>query len=143
MFSVSLHTERYEHIMRKSILSVAVIVATILMAAGQQPQVMTKQADGTYVVNTTTICKTTGYKGRTPLEVSIKNNQVVKVVALKNQETPKYFGMVKKELLPKYEGMKVGKVAKSKVDAVTGATYSSQAVSANVKAAVEYYKKHR
>lgn len=130
--------------MRKYILSCNIIAATVmLMAAGQQNEVMTKQADGTYIVNTSTLCKKTGYKGRTPVEVHIKNNQIVKVVPLKNQETPKYFAMVKKELLPKYVGMKASKASKSKVDGVTGATFSAEAVKENVKAALEYYKKHK
>ena len=130
--------------MRRYLTMVVALVATMLiMAAGQQPEAMTKQADGTYVINTTTLCKSTGYMGKTPLEVRIKNNKIVKVVPLRNQETPKYFGMVKKNLLPKYEGMKVGKVAKSQVDGVTGATFSSKAVNANVKVAAEYYLKHK
>lgn len=130
--------------MRRYLTMVVALVATMLiMAAGQQPEAMTKQADGTYVINTTTLCKSTGYMGKTPLEVRIKNNKIVKVVPLRNQETPKYFGLVKKNLLPKYEGMKVGKVAKSQVDGVTGATFSSKAVNANVKVAAEYYLKHK
>ena len=130
--------------MRRYLTMVVALVATMLiMAAGQQPEAMTNQADGTYVINTTTLCKSTGYMGKTPLEVRIKNNKIVKVVPLRNQETPKYFGLVKKNLLPKYEGMKVGKVAKSQVDGVTGATFSSKAVNANVKVAAEYYLKHK
>ena len=130
--------------MRRYLTMVVALVATMLiMAAGQQPEAMTKQADGTYVINTTTLCKSTGYMGKTPLEVRIKNNKIVKVVPLRNQETPKYFGLVKKNLLPKFEGMKVGKVAKSQVDGVTGATFSSKAVNANVKVAAEYYLKHK
>ena len=130
--------------MRRYMTMVAILMATMLMtSAGQHPETMTKQADGTFVVNTTTLCKSTGYMGKTPLEVHIKNNKIVKVVPLRNQETPKYFGLVKKNLLPKYEGMKVGKVAKSQVDGVTGATFSSKAVNANVKVAAEYYLKHK
>lgn len=104
---------------------------------------MTKQTDGTYVVNTTTLSSAEGYRDKTPLEVHIKNNKIVKIVPLKNHETPKYFAMVKKTLLPKYAGMKTSKVEKTKIDGVTGATYSSDAVIANVKAAVNYYKKNR
>ena len=128
---------------RHFIIFAAIGTMLLITAAGQQPETMTKETDGTYVVNTTTLCKTTGYKGRTPLEVHIKDNKVVKVIPLKNQETPKYFAMVKKGLLPKYEGMKVGKAAKAQVDGVSGATYSSKAVKDNIKAAVGYYKKHR
>lgn len=130
--------------MRKLFATLAVVAAAMMItAAGQQPETMAKHADGTYVVNTTTLCKSTGFNGKTPLEIHIKNNTVVKVVALKNQETPKYFGMVKKGLLPKYEGLKVSKVAKAQVDGVSGATFSSKAVKDNVKAGVEYYQKYK
>lgn len=48
--------------------------------------VMTKQSNGTYVVRTNTICKARGYRKGTPVEVHIKNGNVVKVLALKNEE---------------------------------------------------------
>ena len=53
-----------------------------------------------------------GFKGATPLEVYIKNNKVVKVEALPNRESPKFFDRVKQVLLPKFNGMKVAKAAK-------------------------------
>ena len=65
----------------------------------------------------------------------------VKVVALPNKETPKIFAKVKSAMLPKYAGKKTSAV--SSVDGVTGATYSSKAVKANVEAAVKYYKAHK
>lgn len=110
-------------------------------------EVMKKQADGTYVVNTKTLCKARGYKSTTPLEVHIKSGKVVKVVALPNQETRSYFAKVKKNLLPKFEGTKVAKAEKladkAKVDGCTGATFSTQAVQKNVKAALDYYNKNK
>ena len=62
---------------------------------------------------------------------------------MKNQETPKYFVPMKKELLPKFEGLKVNKVATTQIDAVTGATLSSKAVIENVKRGVDYYQKNK
>ena len=103
---------------------------------------MHKQADGTYVVNTTTLAANVrGYKGATPLEVHIKKNKVVKVVALKNNETPQYFAQVTSKMLPKFSDKSISKVGS--VDAVSGATISSKAVKANVEAAVKYYKAHK
>lgn len=119
------------------------LTGNMAWAAIQQEKVMTKQTDGTYIVNTTTICSTKGYNGTTPLSVYIKKGKIVKIEALKNQETPKYFGLVKKSLFPKYINMEASKVAKAKVDGVTGATYSSTAVKENVKAAAKYYKTHK
>lgn len=127
--------------MKKTVLLLAVLLAFISLQA--PAQVMSRQADGTYVVNTTTLCRTRGYVGTTPLEVYIRKNRVVKVVALPNRESPKYFAKVKSQLLSAWNGKKVGKARKLEVDAVTGATFSSKAVMANVKAALEYYKMHK
>ena len=76
-----------------------------------------------------------------PLWKYIKGNKVVKVVALKNSETPQVFSKVTSQLLPKMAGKSLSKA--SAVDGITGATYSSRAVKANVAAAVAYYKKHK
>ena len=79
----------------------------------------------------------------TPLNIYIKNGKVEKVEALKNQETPKYFAQVKNAILSKWNGQKVAKAAKMKVDGVTGATMSSDAVKENVKRGLEYYQKNK
>ena len=68
---------------------------------------------------------------------------MVKVEALKNQETPKYFAKVKKGILDKWNGLKVNDAQKLKVDGITGATFSSEAVIQNVQAGLEYYKKNK
>ena len=60
--------------MKKNILTIAALLLLTLTASADN--VMKKEADGTYVVNTTTLCKTRGYKGTTPLEVHIKNGKV-------------------------------------------------------------------
>lgn len=109
--------------------------------------VMTKQSNGTYVVRTNTICKARGYRKGTPVEVHIKNGNVVKVLALKNEETVPYFARVKQFLLPLYNNLKVSKAKKltkkTQVDGCTGATYSTKAVQKNISAALEYYEKHK
>ena len=58
-------------------------------------------------------------------------------------ETPRFFEMVKSGLLNKWNGMTVKQASSAKVDAVTGATYSSNAVKENVRLGLEYYKKHK
>lgn len=131
--------------MKKQVLAFAVVAlttASFAFAAVGDDNVMRKQADGTYVVNTTTLAANVrGYKGATPLEVHIKKNKVVKVVALKNNETPQYFAQVTSKMFPNFSGKSISKVGS--VDAVSGATISSKAVKANVEAAVKYYKAHK
>lgn len=127
-------------------LALAAAMSTgIALAAGQADKVMQRQSDGTYVVNTTTLCPNVhGFKGATPLNVYIKDGKVVKVEALKNQESPKFFQKVRQGLLPKFAGMKLAKAGRAaSVDGVTGATRSSNAVKRNVQAAVKYYKAHK
>ena len=125
------------------------ISALMLMmsVAVHADDVMKKQSDGTYVVNTTTLCKTKGYKGTTPVEVYIKAGKVVKVVSLPNTETKGYYAKVEKNLVSKFAGQKVAKAKKlatqPKVDGCTGATFSTKAVQQNVAAALEYYQKHK
>lgn len=115
----------------------------ILTSAKGDDGVMTKE-NGMYVVNTTTLGKDViGYVGATPLKIYIQKDKIVKVEALKNQETPKYNAKVKRLLLTKWDGMKVKDVAKQNVDGVTGATITSNAMKKNVQLGVEYYLKHK
>lgn len=125
-------------------LMVIATLGTTAFAGKNQSSVMTKMADGTYVVNTTTLASDVkGYRSTTPLNIYIKNGKVEKVEALKNQETPKYFVQVKNAILSKWNGEKVTKAVKMKVDGVTGATMSSDAVKENVKRGLEYYQKNK
>lgn len=108
-----------------------------------EPQVITKE-DGMTVVNTATLGRDViGYVGTTPLKIYIKKDKVVKIEALKNQETPKYMARIKKELLDKWDGKKVKDAAQLQVDGLTGATFTSDAVKQNVKLGLEYYQKNK
>ena len=104
---------------------------------------MTKE-NGVYVINTTEIGKNVeGYNGPTPLKIYINNNKVEKIEALKSFETPKYYVKVKKALLEKWNGLKVKEAQALQVDAVTGATFSSEAVIKNVQLGLDYYQSHK
>ena len=104
---------------------------------------MTKE-DGMYVIDTTELGKDVeGYQGTTPLKVYIKKDKVEKIEFLKSTETPKYYAKVKKALLEKWNGLKVKDAKAQQVDAVTGATYSSEAVIENVRLALDYYQSHK
>ena len=128
-------------------MSMAIALLMLALGAGAvvtQQSAMTKQSDGTYIVNTTTLCQNVkGYRGTTPLKIYIKNDKVEKIEALKNQETPKYFARVKEQMLGKWNGKTVKKAAKMKVNGVTGATMSSDAVKKNVTKGLEYYQAHK
>lgn len=104
---------------------------------------MTKLSDGSRVVNTTGLCTVKGFRGPVPLEVTVKKGKIVKVTALPNKESPAYFKKVTDSgLLRRWNGMTLKQASKAKVDAVSGATYSSRSVIANVKAAADYLIKN-
>ena len=127
----------------KTVSCCSLIVAALTLSSWVADNVMTKE-DGMTVINTTTLGKSVeGYNGNTPLKIYIQKDKVVKIEALKNHETPKYFALVKKALLEKWNGKKVKDAKALKVDAVTGATYSSEAVIENVKLGLGYYQKNK
>ena len=93
-----------------------VLIALLLMGGltAQADNVMKKEKDGTYIVNTTTLAQDVeGYNGPTPVEVHIKKN------------------------------MKIAKNKGAEVDGVTGATFTSDAIKENVRRGLEYYWKHK
>lgn len=104
---------------------------------------MTKE-NGVYIINTTELGKDIeGYNGPTPMKVYISKNKVEKIEFLKSMESPKYYTKVKKALQDKWNGLKVKDAKTQKVDIVTGATFSSEAVIKNVQLAIDYYDSHK
>ena len=126
-------------------LCIVVLAAAVAVMLGctASDENMTKK-NGVYIVNTTKLAADVqGYNGPTPLNIYIKDDKIQKVEALPNDETPSFFERVQKELLGKWNGMDVKKAATADIDAVTGATYSSNAVKENIKIGVKYYQKHK
>lgn len=136
--------------MKKTIHSITLAMlasATMLVSATAQKKidnVMTRAEDGTVIVNTTTLgSDVIGYAGIVPVELHIKDQKVVKVVALPNQETPRFFQRVlATKILNSWDGATVKSVKTKRVDAVTGATLSSEALIENVKLGAAYANKH-
>ena len=119
------------------------LIMSLVLTSFMADETMTKE-NGAFVINTTELGKNVeGYQGTTPLKVYIKNNKVEKIEFLKSTETPKYYAKVKKALQDKWNGLKVKDAKSQQVDAVTGATYSSEAVIENVRLALDYYQSHK
>ena len=119
------------------------LVAACLVSAMPGEQPITKNGKQV-IVNTTTIAADIkGYNGPTPVKIYITNNKIEKIEALPNQETPKYFFKVIKQMLGLWDGMTVNKDEKAKVDGVTGATMSSECLTKTVQRGLEYYKKNK
>ncbi|MBQ9293709.1 MAG: FMN-binding protein [Bacteroidaceae bacterium] len=126
---------------KNKIFSTTALVGAFLFLTSQTTgePVMTKQKDVTIINTTTLATDIEGYVGPTPVKVYIKAGKVLKVEALENEETPKYFDMVAKGLMKKWNGLSVKTADKKKVDVVTGATVSSEAVIENVRRGISYY----
>ncbi len=122
--------------------SLAFAAVVVFLASAMPADDPVSQEDGATVVNTTTLAKEVrGFRGQTPVKIYIKKGKVVKIVALKNHETPQFFGKAK-AVLAKFEGKSTSKAAKMKVDGVSGATYSSKALVKNVQTGLKYYNAH-
>ena len=120
-----------------------VFAAVVLMSAGKQDGAITKE-NGVFIVNTTTLTQDVqGYNGPVPLKIYIKKNKIEKIEVLKNQETPKYMAKVKKAILTAWDGLSVKEAKAKKVDAVTGATFTSQAIIDNVQKGLDHYQKNK
>lgn len=97
--------------------------------------------DGTMVINTTRLGKDiSGYGGPVPLEIYVKDGKVQKVVALNNSESPDFFDEAK-SLLTKWNGKTVEEALSMKVDAVSGATFSSRGIIGNMQRGLQYAAK--
>lgn len=124
----------------KKRLFIAPLLALVLMSFTQDTPITEEQ--GMTVVNTSTLCPNVkGYADAVPVKIYIKDGKIEKIKSLHNAETPKFWALIKKEMMPKWEGMDVKKAAKAKVDAVSGATMSSKALLKNVQTGCGYYIK--
>lgn len=97
-------------------------------------------ADGTMVVNTTGLgADITGYAGKVPLKITIAHGVVTQIEALPNDETPDFFEHAA-SLFNQWRGKTVDEAADMKVDAVSGATFSSRAIIGNMQRGLAYAK---
>jgi hypothetical protein len=94
----------------------------------QQVKIVEKTDDGSTIIFTKTLAKDIiGYGGNVPLKTLYQRRKGGENRALPNAESPDFFDMVKKEVLPKWNGKTVDEALKTHVDGVSGATYSSRA----------------
>ncbi len=90
-------------------------------------------ADGTIVVNSTGIAKDVmGYGGPVPMKLFVSKGYIDSIVVLKNAETPEFFERVEADVISLYKGKGVADALKMNVDAVSGATLSSNAVKTTI-----------
>ena len=94
--------------------------------------------DGSMVISTTNLgSDISGYAGKVPLEITFKDGKVMNVKALDNAETPAFFEQAS-ALLAKWNGKTIEEAMQTKVDAVSGATFSSKAIIGNMQRGLQY-----
>ena len=97
--------------------------------------------DGAFVVNTKPLAKDVqGYGGPVPLKIHIKDGRVAAVEAEPNAESSDFFNRAK-ELLNHWQNKSVDEALAEEVDAVSGATFSSRAIIANMQRGLAYAQK--
>lgn len=110
--------------------------------ASQKTEPMVVLEDGSVRLNTTELGKDiVGYGGTVPLEITLHEGRVENIRALANSETPGFFKEAS-VLLTKWNGQTVEDALKMKVDAVSGATFSSKAIIGNVQRGLQYAAKN-
>ena len=98
--------------------------------------------DGVFVVNTKPLAKDVqGYGGPVPLKIHIKDGRVAAVEVEPNAESPDFFNRAK-TLLSHWQNKSVDEALAEEVDAVSGATFSSKAIIANMQRGLAYAKQH-
>ena len=119
----------------------ALATATVSAKTNQKKGITTK--GNTTIVNTRGVVKgVKGYASDTPVKIFIEKGKIKKVEAQPNQETPSIFANAE-ALLKKFTGKTVSEAQNMKVDAVTGATYSSKALIKTVKEGLKYYENNK
>ena len=120
----------------KRILFIIILLAAT--AAATTPVV--KHSDGTVTIDTSTLKAGEGCFGPTPLIIHLDaQNRISKIEALPNVETPAYWQLVIDKLSKAWNGVPADQVKDLKVDAVSGATYSSEGFISNVQTGIAYF----
>lgn len=94
--------------------------------------------DGTKVIHTALLTNTPGYAGPIPLDVYIKNDTISEIQARPNAESPSFFNRAS-AMFTQWIGKTPAETESLRIDGVSGATYSSNAIKENMAAALAYY----
>lgn len=97
-------------------------------------------SDGKTVIHTHGMDGTiAGYAGPVPLDIYISDGKIVEIEPLQNAESPNFFKRAE-ALFDQWIGKTPEEALAMKVDAVSGATFSSNAIISNVDAGLAYYQ---
>lgn len=112
-------------------------------AVAQEPssaEAITVDSDGNTIVHTAGLPDViNGYAGPVDFDIYITDGRISKIDALPNAETPQFFERAA-AIIPTRIGKTPAEALGDKVDGVTGATYSSNAIINNINAGLAYYE---
>ena len=130
------------------LLAIAVVLLSALLYAEKKSHaesestrhssLVTRHSETAVIDSTGLAPGVTGFGGPVPVTVELTNGVVARVAPkLPNDETPVFFARLEAAGLWKaWDGLPAEVAATTRVDAVTSATYSSEAAIANVRAAL-------
>lgn len=114
------------------------------LSAEENPPVngdtVTVGSNGTVIIHTAELQGTiNGYAGPVPLDIYLAKGKISEIKALPNAESPSFFQRAS-ALFESWIGKTPEQALETKVDAVSGATYSSAAIINNVNTGLAYYQ---
>lgn len=119
---------------------IIIILLALLVAVAATSTPVKKQHNGITTINTSTLNAVEGCFGSTPVIIHLDSlERVSKIEFLPNNETPSYWQLVVEKLSHAWDGVPANKVNAVQVDAVSGATYSSEGLISNVQTGIKYY----
>ena len=82
-----------------------------------------------------------GFNGPTPLQIALdENGKIIEVRVLSNNETPSFLNkVINAGFLNSWNGLTVKEALDKNVDAISGATYSSNGIQQSLKARLEVF----
>lgn len=128
--------------MKKSLLLILSLVCLAVAGCGNKnPKVSSpyvSEKGDTLIVDTTVPGEgIIGYRGQVPIQVYVVKGRVSDIVLGENSETPRFIKRVYGIITPNWIGLKLKDAAAAEVDAVTGATLSSNALIENFRLAMK------
>lgn len=98
--------------------------------------------EGEYIILTDKLTESEDFYGyensNIPLRIYVAEGRITKIEAYDHAETADFFADVETNLLPAWNGLTVAEALQKTPDAVSGATYSSEAVIKSVAAGLRY-----
>ncbi len=82
-----------------------------------------------------------GFAGPVPLEITLRDGVIERIMPLAHSETPSFFRRTE-VLFSQWEGKSLAEASRVKVDVISGATFTSRAIIGNMERGLAYAQRH-